>query len=92
MVICAEIECKLYEGQSLKDKRSVIKRVQSKLRKEYNVSVAEIDYYQLWQRIKLGVVAVSNEWTHAEQMMQEVLKTIDSFPEFERTLTTMDRL
>lgn len=92
MIVYAEVECKLYDGQSLKDKRSVVKRIQAKLRKEFNVSVTEIDYYDLWQRIKLGIVTVSNEWVHAERVIQEVLRVIDSYPEFERTLTNIERL
>lgn len=92
IIVCAEVECKLYEGQSMKDKRSIVKRVQAKLRKEFNVAISEVDYHDLWQRIKFGIVTVSNEWVHAEQVMNEVLRTIDSFPEYERTLTTIDRL
>lgn len=92
MIFYSEIECKMYEGHSLKDKRSIVKRIINKLRQDFNVSVAELDYHDLWQRIKLGVVTISNERSHAEQVMQAVLKTIDSYPELERTITNMEQL
>ncbi|MBP2256233.1 DUF503 domain-containing protein [Virgibacillus alimentarius] len=92
MIIYAEVECKFYEGRSLKQKRSVIKRLIAKLRKDFNVSVTELAYHDLWQRTKLGIVTISNNKIHAEQMMQEVLKVIDTYPELERTITEVEYL
>jgi len=92
MIVYAEVECMLYEGQSLKEKRSIIKRINAKLRKSFNVSVAELDYLDLWQRTKFGIVTISNERVHAEQVIQSVFAVIDSFPELERTITHIDRL
>src|SRR5699024_12164566 len=77
MIIYAEVECKLYEGRSLKQKRSVTKRLISKIRKDFNVAVTELAYHDLWQRTKLGIVTISNEKVHAEQVIQEVLRIID---------------
>lgn len=92
MISYAEVECLLYEGQSLKTKRSVLKRVITRLSQEYNVAVAELDYQDLWQRTKLGIVTVSNDMVHAEKVIQQALKMIDSFPEIERTITHIERL
>lgn len=92
MIVYSEVECKLYDGHSLKEKRSVIKRLISRIRRDFNVAVAELDYHDLWQRTKLGIVTVSNERIHAEQMIQEVLRVIDSYPELERTITEIELL
>lgn len=92
MIIYAEVECKLYEGHSLKQKRSLLKRLIAKLQKDFNISIAELDYHDLWQRTKLGIAIVSNEYVHAEQVLQKVFETIDSFPELERTITETERL
>ena len=92
MIVYTEVECMLYEGHSLKEKRSVLKRIIAKLRRDFNVSVAELDYNDLWQRTKLGIVTVSNEQIHSEQVIQEVLRVLDSFPEIERTITNIERL
>lgn len=92
MIYYVEVECFLYNEQSLKDKRSLMKRIIHKLRNKINVSVAELDYHDLWQRTKLGIVTVSNESVHAEQVIQEALRIIDSFTQLERTLTNIERL
>lgn len=92
MILYAEIECVLYNSHSLKEKRSVIKRLIAKIRKDFNVSIAEIDFQDLWQRTKFAIVTVANELLYAERVIQEVIKVIDSDPELERTITTVDRL
>lgn len=92
MILYAEVEFMLYEGHSLKQKRSVIKRVMARLRNELNVAITELDYQDLWQRTKLGVVTVSNDLTHAEQVIQETFRIMDTFTELERTITNVERL
>jgi len=92
MILYAEIECVLYNSHSLKEKRSVIKRLIAKIRKDFNVSIAEIDFQDLWQRTKFAIVTVANELLYAERVIQEVIKVIDSDPELERTITAVDRL
>lgn len=92
MILFAEVECKLYEGNSLKDKRSVIKRLLSKLRRDFNVAITELDYHDLWQLTKIGIVTISTDLSHAEQIIKKTLLVIDSFPELERTITTIERI
>lgn len=92
MIVYAEIECYLYGVQSLKEKRSLLKRLMSMIQKDFNVSISEIDYHDLWQRTKLGIVTVSNEYIFSEKVIQQVLKTIDQFSEVERTVTSVDRI
>ncbi|GAA0435034.1 MAG: DUF503 domain-containing protein [Bacillota bacterium] len=92
MIIYAEVECMMYEGNSLKQKRSVIKRLIAKLKNDYNVAVTELDYHDLWQRTKLGIVTISNEQKHAEQIIQGVINVIDSYTELERTITEVERI
>lgn len=92
MILYLEIECKLYEGFSLKDKRSVLKQNIHKLKKNFNVSVAELDYMDLWQRTKIGIVTITNSRVHAEQVAQRILESIDSVSEWERTITNMHEL
>lgn len=92
MIYYAEVEMIMYGGHSLKDKRSIIRRVFAKLKQDFNVSVAELDYHDLWQRTKIGIVTLSNEKVHAEKVIQESLKVIDAFSELERTITKVEEL
>lgn len=92
MIVYAEIECFLYNAQSLKEKRSVMKSMITKIRNDFNVAISEVDYVDLWQRTKLGIVTVANDYQYAETVIETVLARIDSNPELERTLTFIDRL
>ncbi|WP_100010923.1 DUF503 domain-containing protein [Lentibacillus sediminis] len=92
MIVYAEVECMMYTGHSLKEKRSIIKRITARLHRDFNVAVTELDYHDLWQRTKLGIVTISNEYQHAEQVIQEVLRVMDSYSELERTITDVERV
>lgn len=56
------------------------------------MTVAELDFQDLWQRTKIGIVTISSSKHHAEKVIQQVLVMIDSYPELERTITTIDEL
>ena len=89
MVVYAEVEYMIYDVQSLKEKRSVVKRITKRVQNEFNVSIAEIEFEDLWQRTKLGIATVSNEYVHAEKVIQQVIRFIDQNPEVERTITNI---
>ncbi|KGX88594.1 DUF503 domain-containing protein [Pontibacillus marinus] len=87
MIASLEVECFIYEAHSLKEKRSVIKRIITRAHNEYNVAVSELDYQNLWQRTLLGFVTISSDKVQAEKELNRVIALIDSFPEIERTTT-----
>jgi uncharacterized protein YlxP (DUF503 family) len=66
------LELRLEESHSLKDKRHYVKGLKDRLRGKFNVSVAEIDYQDLWQRGLIAIATVSGEQSHAEQVLQNV--------------------
>jgi len=66
------LELRLDESHSLKDKRHYVKGLKDRLRNKFNVSVAEIDHQELWQRGLVAVVTVSSDQAHAEQVLQNV--------------------
>lgn len=88
----AACECIIYDAQSLKDKRAVLQRILTRVKQKFNVSAAEVDYQDVWQRTKIAIAAVSAARVGAEQELQNALKLIDSFPEIERTITEIEWL
>ncbi|WP_153123780.1 DUF503 domain-containing protein [Peribacillus tepidiphilus] len=92
MIGYAEFECVIHDAQSLKDKRAVLQRVLTRLKQKYNVSVAEVDFQDVWQRTKLAVVTVSSSKISSEKELQNALSYVDSFPEIERTITEIEWL
>jgi uncharacterized protein YlxP (DUF503 family) len=61
---------------SLKDKRQVLRAVTGAVRNKLNVSIAEVDHQDLWQRTAFGVTCVSESMTHCRKVLQEVEKAI----------------
>ena len=72
------LELHIPDAQSLKDKRQVIRSLKDKLRRQFNVAVAELDHHDLWQRSVVGVVTLSTEERHVQQSLQQVLDEADS--------------
>ncbi len=56
-------------SSSLKEKRRVIKSIQSRLRNEFNVSVAEIDHQENRQSSVIAVVCVSSDQHYAHGLL-----------------------
>jgi uncharacterized protein YlxP (DUF503 family) len=67
------LEFHLPSSHSLKSKRFIIKSFKERLQNKFNVSVAEIDYQDLWQRTRLAVVTVSKEKRFANSVLSHVL-------------------
>ena len=72
------LELHIPDAQSLKDKRQVLRSLKDKLRREFNVAVAELDHQDVWQRSVVGVVTLANEEKYVQQSLQQVLDAADS--------------
>ncbi|WP_071459483.1 DUF503 domain-containing protein [Bacillus massilinigeriensis] len=88
----ASFECLIYDASSLKDKRSVLQRVLTRLKQKFNVSAAEVGHQDVWQRTKLAFAVVSSSRVQAERELHRALQFVDSFPEIERTMTEIEWL
>ena len=62
---------------SLKGKRSVLRSIKSRVRDKFNVSIAECDDHDLWQRSVLGVSQVGADQPHVDACLHEVVSFID---------------
>jgi uncharacterized protein len=76
VVALLSIECHLPAARSLKDKRMVLQSLKGRLR-HLNVSVAEVEHQDLWQRAGIAVVAVAANEALAEKELNAVLDDID---------------
>jgi hypothetical protein len=71
------LELHIADAQSLKDKRQVLRSLKARLRAHFNVAVAELDFEDTWQRSVIGVVTLSNEERHVNEVLQKVLAEAD---------------
>ena len=66
------VEISIPHAQSIKDRRQVLRSLKDKLRHGFNVSIAELDDANLWNRATLGMVAISGSSTYLAGQMQEL--------------------
>jgi uncharacterized protein len=72
MIAFLTIELRIEAAHSLKDKRQVLRSLKDKLRAGFNVSVAELDAVDLWQRATVGVVSISGSHDYLRGLMEKV--------------------
>ena len=75
------IDLHIPDSGSLKTKRQSLKSLKDRIRSRFNVSVAEVDHNDLWQKTSLAVAAVSNDKAHLNQTLDHVLNLVRSVPE-----------
>ena len=71
------IDLHLPSSDSLKAKRSVVNHLKERLRTRFNVSVAEVDHQDLWQRAAIGVAAVSGDGGVLDRLLREILSVVE---------------
>jgi len=71
------IKLLIYESDSLKEKRHVIKSLIGKIQSRFNVSIAEVDLNDSWKTSIIGFACVTNDTSHANQMVSNIIKFID---------------
>lgn len=77
------VEMLLHQSHSLKHKRQLLRSLKVRIRNQFNVSVAEVDYFNLWQRTKLAIVQVSTEKNFTNQVLDKIMEVIKSNSSFE---------
>ncbi len=76
------VHCLLGDGHSLKEKRRVLLSLTQKIRNTFNVSVAEVDHQNLWQRSQIAVVGVNTEWQALEGVFSKIISLMQRDPRF----------
>ncbi|TME26701.1 MAG: DUF503 domain-containing protein [Chloroflexi bacterium] len=74
----ARVALHLAENSSLKGKRMVVKSVAQRVRNRFNVAVAEVDTQDAWRVVTLGIVCVSDDPRHSNEMLSKVIDFIES--------------
>ncbi len=62
-------ELQLFEPQSLKEKRRIVKSLKDRLRNQFNLSVAETAHQDSWQRAEITACIVATDRRRAESVM-----------------------
>lgn len=76
-VAIAKVTLSIPDSGSLKSKRHVVHKVLDKVKARFNVSIAEVEDNDLWQKATLGIAAVANEHAFAQECCDKVLRFIE---------------
>jgi uncharacterized protein YlxP (DUF503 family) len=68
------LELQIPDAHSLKDKRQIIRSLKDRLRRKFNIAIAELDFHDVWQSSTIGIVTLSNAEQHVEESLQSVLR------------------
>jgi uncharacterized protein YlxP (DUF503 family) len=66
--------------QSLKDKRRILKSLKDRLHNRCNVSVAETDFQDLWQRAELACCVIATDRQRAESVLSAAARLVEHEP------------
>jgi len=66
------LEIYIPDARSLKDKRQVLRSLKDRLRRQFNIAIAELDHQETWQRAVVGVVSISSDTRHLEDSLEKV--------------------
>lgn len=70
------VELELPGVHSLKEKRSIVQSVKTRLPKQFNVAIAEIDDHDVWQSCVLAMVTVGIDSGYVHGLMEKAVAWI----------------
>lgn len=73
------VELYLPGKNSLKEKRSAIKPLLQRLRKEFNLSTAEVQHHEAWRSTQIALVTVSTDAGHAQRLLEQAVRWIETY-------------
>jgi hypothetical protein len=68
------LEIEIAHAQSLKDRRQVVRSLKDRLRHAFNLSIAELDAGEVWNRATLGIAVISGSRSYLTGQLQEIDK------------------
>jgi uncharacterized protein YlxP (DUF503 family) len=73
----AHVTIYLDDSFSLKDKRQVIRSITARVRNQFNAGIAEIEDLNDMRVATLGIVCISNQASHATEMLATIVQFIE---------------
>ncbi len=67
----------LPENHSLKGKRGVLRKIKARVSNTFNVSIAECDAHDLWQKAVLGICQIGADEPYVDGALRQVVRFIE---------------
>lgn len=81
--VTVEINMRLFDSFSLKDKRSIVKSILKKMHNRYNASLAEVGFQDMINQSQLAVAVASQSRIIAQQTVEMIIRDIENHYEVE---------
>ncbi|HSH68983.1 MAG TPA: DUF503 domain-containing protein [Deferrisomatales bacterium] len=78
MIGAATVEMYLHGVHSLKEKRSILRRILERTRHQFPVSAAEVDHQDQHQQVTIGLAVVSGDARVANSILDKALDFIEN--------------
>ena len=78
-------EIHIPHAHSLKEKRSTVNSLKKKIRNKFNVSIAEIDFLDKWQRSAFGVSIVETKTSNIDVIASKLESFVSTDHRFKLT-------
>lgn len=84
-MIAAKITFEIFLNgvNSLKEKRKIVNSLKDNLRNNFNISISEVDYEDLWQRSKFLIGIVGKDLVSVDKKIQKIFNFLKERSEFE---------
>ncbi len=79
-VLALEVELRIVDAHSLKDKRQVVKSLVETVRRRFGISAAEVGRQDSWQLATLGFAVVASSARQATLVIDEIDRFVWSQP------------
>lgn len=76
-------EIYIFNANSLKSKRSVVKSIIEKSKNRFNISIAEVGENDKWQKSIIAFSTISNDQRLVDETIEKVISFFDSYSEIE---------
>lgn len=72
-----KLKLNIYHANSLKEKRYILRSLIDRIKKAYNISVAEVDLNDYWNSSELGLAMVSNNQKIIDSTFNKIIDLVD---------------
>ena len=72
-----QLDLRIPENRSLKEKRHVLRKLMDRVRHRFNVAISEVGDNDLWQRAQIGFCTVGNDRRHINSSLDKVVHFIE---------------
>lgn len=79
------VELFIHNTLSLKAKRRVLKSLKERLRKNFNISVAEVGHQDKWQRAAIGIAYLDGNKGVVNSALDKILNFIETSGDIQMT-------